>query len=152
MHRKFTLANELQHEPPYDNILEWKNTILTSLNELINLNLEDLSIKFKFEICSDLSSQVKKSKQIKRMSKVSSGINHLILFILLKVSNAHDVKLPCELIENFFNCNRNSESSFNLFTKLINLNKSYYLSSFNECQCNYNEMFLLIQIRRISFF
>jgi len=59
MHRKFTLANEPQHEPPYDNILEWKNTILTSLNELINLNLEDLSIKFKFEICSDLSSQVK---------------------------------------------------------------------------------------------
>ena len=56
MHRKFTLVNEPQHEPPYDNILDRKNTILTSLNELINLNLEDLSIKFKFDLCSDFSS------------------------------------------------------------------------------------------------
>jgi hypothetical protein len=62
MHRKFTSVNE-QHEPPIDNILEWKNTILTSLNELINLNLEDLSIKFKFDVSPDFSShsQVKQN-------------------------------------------------------------------------------------------
>ncbi len=48
MYRKFKLANE-QYESNNDSVIECKNNILKTLNELINLNLEDLSIKFKID-------------------------------------------------------------------------------------------------------
>lgn len=55
MHRKFKLANE-QYESNNDSVVECKNNILKTLNELINLNLEDLSIKFKIDQCTTTES------------------------------------------------------------------------------------------------
>ena len=55
MHRKFNLANE-HHQSNNNSLLELKKHILASLNELINLNLEDLTIKFEFDQSTSLDS------------------------------------------------------------------------------------------------